>query len=356
MRRVSVAPAYELVSRDAAPLRQNAPARGSLLTPQVLLELQRTGGNRAVQRLLAAPAERTLARFNDQLVRERAYQVKDWVEAKIQVRAHEIFTATGRPEQANYYEAKQQVEEAWQHFTTLESGGTVTSEQWKVMKLGLSSDEYSRALALQGTAMTQAELLELTVGDFDKHRKRAQMDWANAGFDDPTRKMVWEIVDWGLDGLATIKLADVVKEMANSTSVNYIKHYCEAITGKLNGGPTVELARQNALPDVLRHGKWVGEADHGAGRAANPGGHAEGGVQRTGRERDGRRGVRRLLQDPQSDPRGTGRQRHVGVHHARQGREGEDLGLHGRADPHQELPQVPQSFARQAVDRQGDGG
>ena len=194
-------------------------------------------------------------------MRERADQVKDWVEAKVQVRAHEIFTVTKRTdEQANYYEAKQQVEEAWQHFTTLEAGGTVTSGQWAVMKLGLSSHEYSRALALQGTAMTQAELLELTVGDFDKHRKRAQMDWANASFDDPTRKAVWEIVDWGLDGLAAIKLADVVAEAkklgrAGGTGRTTAKRSTASSTAARPSSCT-KLA---SLPDVLRQGKWVKE-------------------------------------------------------------------------------------------------
>jgi hypothetical protein len=149
VRRVSVARAEELVSRDAAQPREEPPAPESPLTPHALLELQRTGGNRAVQRLLAAPRDRTLARFSDQLVRERADQVKDWIEAKVQVRAHEIFVATGRnDEQANYFEAKKQVEEAWQHLTTLKSGGVITREQWAVMKLGLSSDEYATALAL----------------------------------------------------------------------------------------------------------------------------------------------------------------------------------------------------------------
>ena len=78
----------------------------------------------------------------------------DWIEAKIQVRSYEIYTATKRnDERANYFEAKKQVEEAWQHLTSLKSGGTITAEQWEVMRLGLSTEEYASAVALLDTAI-----------------------------------------------------------------------------------------------------------------------------------------------------------------------------------------------------------
>jgi hypothetical protein len=243
--------------RQTAPVRHGVGARADRAATRDA-QTGRALSAAAALRLSPAPAERTLARFNDQLVRERAYQIKDWVEAKVQVRAHEIFTATKRTdEQANYHEAKKQVEEAWQHFTTLKHGGTVAKEQWDVMKLGLSSEEYARARTLLGTALTQAELLELTVGEFDTHRKRTQMDWANADFDDATRKALWEIVDWGLDGLAAIKLADVVTQAKQPESRGDLKSYCEAISGKHGAEPTVELVKLTSLKNVLREGRWV---------------------------------------------------------------------------------------------------
>jgi hypothetical protein len=149
MGRVSRDPAEERSHRDAARTREELTTRESPRTPLGLLELQRTAGNYAVQRMLAGTGRRTVARFSDQLVRDRAEEVKDWIEAKVQVRAHEIYKATNRTdEKANYFEAKKQVEEAWQHFTALKSGGVITSAQREVMRLGLSSEEYATVLAL----------------------------------------------------------------------------------------------------------------------------------------------------------------------------------------------------------------
>ena len=211
MRRVSVAPAYELVSRDAAPRARTRPRQARCYAagparapahrwqPRGAAVAGRACGTDAgaIQRPARARTRvsgQGLGRGEDPGARARDLH-RD--------RAHRSRRTTTRRSSRSRRRGST---------SPRSRRAALTSGQWEVMKLGLSSDEYSRALALQGTAMTQAELLELTVGDFDKHRKRAQMDWANAGFDDPTRKTVWEIVDWGLDGLAAIKLADVVDE------------------------------------------------------------------------------------------------------------------------------------------------
>lgn len=152
MRRLPADPAEERSPTEAPQAAEPRPAPE--LTPEGLLQLQRSGGNRAVQRMLASAGRPTLARFSDVLVRDRAGQTKDWIEAKIQVRAYEIHTATKRDdEQANYFEAKKQVEEAWQHFSTLKSGGVITAAEWELMKLGLSTEEYATAVSLADTAI-----------------------------------------------------------------------------------------------------------------------------------------------------------------------------------------------------------
>jgi hypothetical protein len=133
---------------------------------------------------------------------------------------------------------------------------------------GLGNQAMQRALAgparwsgrpsIQRKPLSDTEMLELTVEDFDRHRKGEQMDWANQAFGGPARQHVWEIVEWGLDGLAGLKLGDVVRAMATPLHRLYIKQYCEALNGKLDGGPTVELEPQTTLAGVLRHGEWVG--------------------------------------------------------------------------------------------------
>ena len=173
---------------EADPRRQEPSAPEPRLSARMLLELQRTSGNRAVQRLLAAPGQPTLARFSEQLVRERASHVGNWIEAKIQVRAQEIAEATKRKDElANYHEAKKQVEDALQHLTTLTSGGVITSAQWAVMKLGLSSEEYASAVALVDTALSgddfrrTAQLLNSMTPDEAYHKLASLTEQQIAG-------------------------------------------------------------------------------------------------------------------------------------------------------------------------------
>lgn len=104
------------------------------------------------------------------------------------------------------------------------------------------------------------ELLAMTVGQFDRHRKVEQMDWANQEFSERMRGAIWEIIDWGINGLGAIKLAAVVAEMLKRPeSIPYLKNYCAALSGKIGSQPTVELKKLNTLPDILGQGKWVGE-------------------------------------------------------------------------------------------------
>jgi hypothetical protein len=111
------------------------------------------------------------------------------------------------------------------------------------------------------------ELVELTVEAFDKQRKAEQMDWANEeGFTDQQRKVIWNIIDWGLSGLASIKLDDIVTDaMTDANNLTYMKNYCEAINGKLNGQPTVQLVRLIDLLDIEEQGKWVAKLNAALG-------------------------------------------------------------------------------------------
>jgi hypothetical protein len=105
---------------------------------------------------------------------------------------------------------------------------------------------------------TGAELLELTVAEFDEHRKREQMDWQTAtGLSEVGRKAIWEIIDWGLDGLSDIKLRDAAKEIAKGTNVQAIKDYCESLTGTVGGKATVELRKVDTIAKAIKQGKWV---------------------------------------------------------------------------------------------------
>jgi hypothetical protein len=131
-------PTTEDVTAEPEP-RAPEPATPQLFSREGLIALQRSAGNQAMGRMLA--------RFADTAVRERASQVGDWVDAKIQVRAYEIHKETDRgDEQANYFQAKQEVEAAWQHLLSLEAGTMISVDEWVLMKRGLSNEEYFRAL------------------------------------------------------------------------------------------------------------------------------------------------------------------------------------------------------------------
>lgn len=134
---------------------------------------------------------------------------------------------------------------------------------------GLGNQAVQRALVqpaqrngarlLQRAPKKASELLDMTVGEFAEHRKTAQMDWANAtGFDDATRAAVWEIVEWGLEGLSEIKLRDAAKEVAKGgETVRHIKEYQDALNGQISGVDTIRLAKVNKIDDAVRQGKWI---------------------------------------------------------------------------------------------------
>ncbi|BDS14101.1 eCIS core domain-containing protein [Aureispira anguillae] len=112
---------------------------------------------------------------------------------------------------------------------------------------------------VQRARKNKAELMALTVGAFDQHRKAEQMDWANdPKFTETERKVIWGIIDWGLSGLATLKIETVVKEvLADAKNFTYIKNYCEAINGALGGDPTVQLIQLSNMSEIEKQGKWV---------------------------------------------------------------------------------------------------
>lgn len=106
---------------------------------------------------------------------------------------------------------------------------------------------------------SKAELLQLTVDDFDAHRKKEQMDWANAaGFTKNERDKIWSILSWGTGGLSTFKLADIfTKITADASNFTHLKNYCEAITGKINKQPAIQLEPVVDIDVAIKHGEWV---------------------------------------------------------------------------------------------------
>ncbi|MGH2459841.1 MAG: eCIS core domain-containing protein [Chloroflexota bacterium] len=118
---------------------------------------------------------------------------------------------------------------------------------------------YAGPAPIQRIRKNHDELLELTVAEFDRHRKAEQMDWANEDFDVQARGIIWQVVEWGLDGLGSIKLGDVVTDArADASSLTYLKNYCEALNGELEGQPTVQLEKLGTLNEILIEGRWVG--------------------------------------------------------------------------------------------------
>ena len=116
-------------------------------------------------------------------------------------------------------------------------------------------------LSVQMKRENKTGLLGMTVEAFNNHRKAEQMDWANEkSFSDSERKIIWNIIDWGVSGLSSIKLEDIVKD-ANSKPItmDYLKAYCGAINGVLNGEPTVPLVAVDNLPEAKKQGEWVGK-------------------------------------------------------------------------------------------------
>lgn len=164
-----------------AALTQQARLDPGSLVPGDMLHIQRTLGNQAVGRVLAqretlgyeaikrkpgpAVGQNRLQRFSDQQVKERAWQLSqendrgspenNYIEAKIQVRAHEL--STGNMD-SDYYRAKQEVERAWSLFQHIQAGGLLASAgEWNEIKVGLSTEDYNQAK----TSMAQRFLQRL---------------------------------------------------------------------------------------------------------------------------------------------------------------------------------------------------
>lgn len=105
----------------------------------------------------------------------------------------------------------------------------------------------------------KVDLLNLTVGEFETHRKAEQMDWANVKkFTKKERNTIWQIIDWRLNGLDPFILKDVVDKGKNSIkNLRNMKAYCDGLNGELNGEKTVRLAPQTTLEKAIYYGHWL---------------------------------------------------------------------------------------------------
>ncbi len=136
------------------------------------------------------------------------------------------------------------------------------------MLSALGNQGFQRALAqpphwsgrppIQRKAEKASALLDMSVGEFAQHRKTEQMDWASADFDETMRKAVWEIVDWGLEGLSEINLREAANEVAKGKgTVAALKLYCEALNGKIRGVDTIRLEKVDTAAAAALEGRWI---------------------------------------------------------------------------------------------------
>ena len=113
--------------------------------------------------------------------------------------------------------------------------------------------------AIQMKREDKPALLNMTVEAFDNHRKAEQMDWANDdAITDRERSIIWGIIDWGVSGLAGIKLSDIVSDAAaHPETLAYLKDYCQAINGMIDGQKAISLIAVNDLAEAKKQGKYV---------------------------------------------------------------------------------------------------
>ena len=107
---------------------------------------------------------------------------------------------------------------------------------------------------------THLQLKGLTVSAFDRHRKTEQMDWANdPDFTQDELDVMWGLLEWGTGGLASIRISEVINKylLCDINTLRYLKNYCDAINGKLDDEPTIQLQPVTILNNAIKQGKWI---------------------------------------------------------------------------------------------------
>ena len=107
-----------------------------------ILQLQRSAGNQAVQRMLA-PARPTIQRMSAIDVLAEVVETGDWTEAKKRARSKEIRKKNKaiKPKTADKQAAKE-VDAADKSAEQIKAGSIITVADWVVMKKGLTQGEY----------------------------------------------------------------------------------------------------------------------------------------------------------------------------------------------------------------------
>ena len=102
--------------------------------------------------------------FNEASLRGRAEDVAkkndrggaaNWIEAKVLLRAEEIHEEGGGDEQANYFAAQRQVDQAWQEYEKLTRGADPATLSWDLMDQGLSREEFATAVSAAEAAFVR---------------------------------------------------------------------------------------------------------------------------------------------------------------------------------------------------------
>ncbi len=159
--------------------------------------------------------------------------------------------------------AGQPISEVPQQETQAEAGNTEHATDQQELEEGKVNTQ-----AIQRARKNKNDLLDLTVQQFDQHRKAEQMDWANdPAFTETERNVIWGVIDWGTGALGSLTLRTLVNKVtAKAENLTYIKDYCQAAQdGTLGGAPTVRVAVANNINTILTKGEWLAKLNAAIG-------------------------------------------------------------------------------------------
>jgi hypothetical protein len=138
--------------------------------PASLLQLQRSAGNQAVQRMLA-PSRPTLQRMAFIDVLGPLLETGDWTAAKKKARAKEILAESKDLDPAKADEqAAAEVDAAAKHEAKIKSGQLITIDEWVVMKKGLTEGEYDEVVAAFEAWKGDAKAKETFIGSVPQEK------------------------------------------------------------------------------------------------------------------------------------------------------------------------------------------
>ena len=167
------------------------------------------------------------------------------------LRAEEIHTEGGGDEQANYFEAQRQVDQAWKEYEKLTRGADPATLSWDLMDQGLSREEFA-------TAVTAAEAAFVRTLDASRDLRTATADLKTAfagrapllGAIDRARQQVTDRKAHKevFDQVAATASAGVTTPLLTMPGLNELKAFCEHVA-KIHGvSPWTPSATSSTSP------------------------------------------------------------------------------------------------------------